>query len=130
MIWINIIYVVLWALLAFVSIFIGILDNDWTKFFDGDLLNDIFTPVILWIIGFFGDYLYNIFSYDKLTHTLSLFWTKTSYFGIEAIFILLLLSIHIPAYRACIVVLLYMSMILLKLSSLYVVCPRQKVEPV
>jgi hypothetical protein len=127
---INIIYVLLWALLAFVSTFVGILDNDWTKFFHGDLLNDIFTPILLWIAGFFGDYLYSIYSYDKTTHTLNLKWTKVSYIVIEIIFVLLLLSIHVTISRTFCVIGLYLSMISLKMASLYVVCPLQKVESI
>lgn len=130
--WINIIYVIFWGAISFVSSFIGVLDGDWSKIATGDLLYEIFNPLFIWIIAFFGDYLYTVFSLNKDTQILDVKWTKTSYVLIEIIFVFFLLSIHLTGEisRYVCVGMLYVCMMGLKTSSLYALCPRQKVESI
>ena len=61
--WINIIYVLFWGGISFISSFMGVLDGDCGKIVTGDLLYDIFNPLFIWIIAFFGEYLYIVFSF-------------------------------------------------------------------
>lgn len=129
--WINAIYVFCWGAVSFVSSFLGVLDGDLRKVISGNLLQDIFTPLFIWIIAFFGDYLYNVLSLNKNTHILNERWIKFSYVLIEALFILFLVSIHTCENgRTACIILLYLCMMLLKMSSLFVLCPRQKVESI
>ena len=72
---INLIYVIFWGIISFISSFIDVLDWDFCKIVNGDLLNDIFSPLLIWIIAFFGDYLYTIFALNKKTHILNEFCT-------------------------------------------------------
>lgn len=130
--WINIIYVVFWGIISFISSFTGVLELDFSKIEEGDLLNDIFSPLFIWIIAFFGDYLYTVFSLNKKTHILDEKWTKISYGLVEILFVIFLLNIHwtnIYGRVFCLLV-LYLCMMGLKTSSLYALCPRQKVEPI
>lgn len=129
---INLIYVIFWGIISFISSFIDVLDWDFSKIVNGDLLNDIFSPLLIWIIAFFGDYLYTIFALNKKTHILNEFWTKISYVLVELLFVILLLSIHITGNcpRIVCMVAIYMCMMGLKTSSLYALCPRQKVESI
>lgn len=130
--WINIIYIIFWGLISFISSFTGVLDWDWSKIVTGDLLHEIFNPLFIWIIAFFGDYLYTVFSLDKESQMLDDKATKASYVLIEIIFVLFLLSIHLTDSTGRIVCVsaLYACVIGLKASSLYALCPRQKVESV
>lgn len=130
--WINIIYVIFWGGISFVSSFLGVLDGDWNKIVAGDLLHDIFNPLFVWIIAFFGDYLYTVFSLNKKTQILDETWTKISYILVEILFIVFLCSIHITDDfgRIICVISLFLCMIGLKTSSLYVLCPRQKIESI
>lgn len=130
--WINIIYVLFWGGISFISSFMGALDGKWSKIVSGDLLLEIFNPLFVWIIAFFGDYLYSVFSVNKKTQILDETWTKISYVLVEVLFIVLLLSIHLTNDfgRITCVVALYLCMMGLKTSSLYALCPRQKIEAV
>ena len=129
----NIFYVIFWGIISFVSTFTYALDGDWSKFCQGDLLKEIFKPLFLWMIAFFGDYLFVIFSLDNRTQTLDDTWTATSYVAIEMIFILLLASIYFDSIswiRTVCIILLFLSILALKLASLCSPCPRQRVVPV
>lgn len=130
--WINIIYVIFWGVISFISSFTGILDWNCEQVVSKKLLNDVFTPLFIWIIAFFGDYLYNVFSLKKETQILDESWTKLSYILVEVLFIILLLSIHIKdnSGRIFCMIVMYLCMMGLKTSSLYVVCLRQKIEAV
>lgn len=126
----NIFYVIFWSIISFVSTYTYVLDGDWTKFYNGDLLNEIFKPLFLWMIAFFGDYLYVVFSLNKKTQTLDDDWTTISYVAIEMIFILLFASVcfnSIGWLRTICVILLFLSIMTLKLASLCSPCPRQRV---
>ena len=130
--WINIIYVIFWGVISFISSFTGILDWNCEQVVSKNLLNDVFTPLFIWIIAFFGDYLYNVFSLKKETQILDESWTKLSYILVEVLFIILLLSIHTKdnSGRIFCMIVMYLCMMGLKTSSLYVVCLRQKIEAV
>lgn len=130
--WINIIYVLFWGGISFLSSFVGVFKGDFSAILTGDLLREIFSPLLLWIIAFFGDYLYIIFSLNKETQILNENWTKCSYVFVEILFIVFLLSIHIscPTGRIICICSLYLCMLGLKTSSLYALCPRQKVESI
>ncbi len=126
------IYVLFWGGISFISSFMGVLDGDWNKLVAGDLLHDIFNPLFVWIIAFFGEYLYIVFSLNKKTQILDERWTKVSYVLVELLFIVLLLSIHVTGNygRMICVVALYLCMMGLKTSSLYALCPRQKIKSI
>ena len=129
--WINIIYIIFWGGISFISSFSEILDGDCSKILNGDLLHDLFNPLFIWIIAFFGDYLYTIFSLNKKTQILDEKWVRVSYVIVELLFIVLLLSLHFAdciVGRILCILALYSCVIGLKTSSLYVLCPRQKVE--
>lgn len=128
---INIAYVLFWGVVSFIATFMCVLDGDWSKVLAGDLLKDIFCPVFIWVVAFFGDYLYNILSMNKRTHMLDECWTKTTYFVIEFIFVILVVSAYWESTcgRTITLILLYICMMGLKAASLYAVCPRQKVVP-
>lgn len=130
--WTNFIYVVFWGIISFISSFVDVLKLDFSKVINGDLLNDIFTPLLIWIIAFFGDYLYTVFSINKKTHILNENWTRATYVLVEILFVIFLLSIHVTSVKIRIIsiVALYLCMIGLKTSSLHVLCPRQKVESI
>lgn len=127
---INIFYVIFWGIISFVSTFSYVFDGSWCRFLHGDLLNDLFKPIFLWIIAFFGDYLFVVYSIDKSSQTLDDNWTRISYGATELIFVLLLLSIYcnsISWLRTIFVILLFISIMTLKMASLCSPCPRQKV---
>ncbi len=129
--WLNITYVIFWRSISFVSSFPEFLQGDCINISSAeDLLNNIFSPLFLWIIAFFGDYLYTIHSFKKETQILDEKWIKISYVLVQSLFVIFLLSIHTTCTcgRAICVILLYISMIGLKTASLYVLCPRQRVE--
>lgn len=130
--WLNIIYVVFWGGISFVSSFMGVLEGDFGTIVKGDLLKDIFSPFLVWIIAFFGDYLYTVFALNKNTQILDEKWTKISYVLVEILFVVFLLSIHLTCEwsRIACVITLYLCMMGLKTSSLYALCPRQKVESI
>lgn len=130
--WINVIYVLFWGGISFISSFMGVLDGNFSVITSGDLLHEIFNPLFIWIIAFFGEYLYIIFSLNKQTQILDEAWTKVSYVLVEILFIVFLLSIHLTADygRIICVSALYLCMMGLKTSSLYALCPRQKVESI
>lgn len=130
--WINVIYVLFWGGISFISSFMGVLDGNFSVITSGDLLHEIFNPLFIWIIAFFGEYLYIIFSLNKQTQILDEAWTKVSYVLVEILFIVFLLSIHLTAGygRIICVSTLYLCMMGLKTSSLYALCPRQKVESI
>lgn len=126
---INIIYVIFWGVISFISAFAYVLDGNWSNLVNEDILNGIFSPIFIWIIAFFGDYLYTIFSLNKETQKLDATWTKISYILIEIIFVILLLNIHWTdtTGRIICIIALFISMLGLKAASLYVLCPRQKI---
>ena len=127
--WLNIIYVLSWGGISFISSFMSALDGARSPILSEDLLHDIFNPLLLWIIAFFGDYLYNVFSLNRNTHILDEKWTRISYVLVELLFIMFLLSIHLSCDwgRVGCVCVLYLCMMGLKTSSLFALCPRQKI---
>lgn len=127
--WINIIYVIFWGIVSFISSFIGVLNLEWRIFTNGDLLLDIFNPLFIWIIAFFGEYIYIISTYNVETHKLDENWTIMSFIFTFCLFVLFLLSIHImESYRIFCVLSIYICMMGLKTASLYVLCPRQPIQ--
>ena len=94
-----------------------------------DLLKDIYSPIFIWIIAFFGDYLYTLSSLNKETQILDSRWTLVSYIAIICIFINFLIGIYweCDLGRCVSMVGLFICMLGLKAASLYVLCPRQRV---
>ena len=124
--WLNLIYVLFWFGISFASFLIGLPD---VHQISSDLLKYIFSPLFLWIIAFFGDYLYTVFSLNKQTQIFNEKWIKISYVLVEILFILLFCCIKLgDCGRIICVVLLYLCMMGLKTSSLYVLCPRQRIQ--
>lgn len=127
---INIIYLIFWFIVSFVSSFLVLFEGvSWTDIISGDLLSKVFSPIFLWIVAFLGDYIYTVVSINKDTHILNPYWIKAFYILIEFIFILLFLCIHAKYNlgRTICVGLIYVCMLGLKLSSLYIACPRKKI---
>jgi len=128
----NILYLMFWGIVSFVSTFNKVLDNEWTDIAESPIKDSVLTPLFIWIIAFFGDYIYTVCLLDRDTQVLDPVWTKASYLIIEIIFILLLLELHIADawFSISFIVVLFACMIGLKAASLYVLHPRQKVETI
>lgn len=126
---INIAYILFWGIISFISSFSFVLEQEWNKIFSGDLLKDIYSPIFIWIIAFFGDYLYTLSSLNKETQILDSRWTLVSYIAIICIFINFLIGIYweCDLGRCVSMVGLFICMLGLKAASLYVLCPRQRV---
>lgn len=125
--WINIIYVLFWMVVSFCSSFLFVLDGEWRNFLNADIL----TPLYMWVIAFFGDYLFNIFSLNKENQILNECWVKVSYILIELLFILFLFCTRTECnIRLFFVIGIFILIMGLKASSLHVVAPRQKVESI
>lgn len=130
---INIAYLIFWLVVSFVSSFLVLFEGvSWEELISEDLLHKVFSPIFLWIVAFLGDYIYTVVSINEKTHILNPYWVKMFYILIEFIFIFLFLCIHIKYNlgKAICVALIYIFMLGLKLSSLYIACPRRRIESV
>lgn len=124
---INLIYVLFWTVVSFCSSFLFVLDGEWDKFLSADLI----TSLYIWVIAFFGDYLFSIFSLNKENQILNDLWVKVSYVLIELLFISFLCCTRTECYiRLIAIIVIFILIMGLKASSLHVVAPRQKVESV
>ena len=132
--WINLRFVLFWGSVSFLSTFNDVINDKWdlcSIFVNGDLVWDIFNPLLLWIIAFLGEYIFLIVNYNKETFKLDERWTIVSYRFLLALFVLFYLMIHLKeSYRIFGVILIFLCMMGLKTTSLYVVCPRQKIQSV
>lgn len=126
---INWVYLTFWGLVSFVSSNTCILEGRWSGVIEGNLLKEVLCPIFFWIAAFFGDYLYNVYSMNKSSHMISEKWTKTTYFIVELIFLVLITSVYWTSEsgRTVCVFLLFLSMMMLKAASLCAVCPRQNI---
>lgn len=129
--YLNILYVMAWAGISFVSSYNSVLELNLEIFSNGDFYKDLMTPLLIWIIAFFVDYLYTTYSIDKKNETLDVKIVAFTYVLICLIFVILLLSIHLHIYcRDIWVILLYCCMIILKGCTLYVVRPTEHIKPI
>lgn len=123
--WHNIIYIIIWAIVSMVSSFNGVLEGDFSFICTGDFYKDLMTPLLVWVIAFFADYVYTISALDRKKQELDVKWTQNSYIFIGLIFVILLLSIRLQGEyaRTIWVVALFLCMMGLKTASLFVVRP-------
>lgn len=124
------VYVLTWGVVAFVSSFMDVLHGDFSFIKVDDVSRTIFAPVLIWSIAFLVDYIYEIDKMVEGKHRLSKTWTKISYFMIAIILLSLLINVFSAslAWRIVGLVLVFLSMLTLKVSSLYVLCPEKKVR--
>ena len=125
----NVAYVLFWGVISFVSSFSNVLENNWSFVTAEDIDKVWFSPILIWAIAFFGEYIYTIFTMNENTQKLDKKWTIRSYAMIEIILTTLLLGIYVNDewWRWSSLIILYGSMMILKAASLYVVCPHQRV---
>lgn len=133
----NIVYILLWAIVSLVSSFNQIIPSikdlckgDFSCIIDGDFYTGVIAPLLIWIIAFFIDYLYQLWTIGN-NERMNEFWVKLSNFVICMVFVVLVISFfnHSTVMQQTIsVICLFVSMILLKISALYVVSPSYEVE--
>lgn len=126
------VYVIVWGIISFVSSFSDILHGEFSFVTINDIEKRVFAPVLLWSIAFFADYIYEISKLKDGVQKLDKTWSIVSYVMIEVILLALLLNVFIDAtwWRIMSIVVIFLSMMTLKASSLYVLCPVQRVERV
>lgn len=133
----NIVYTLFWAIVSLVSSFNQIISSihkivkgDFSPITDEDFYTKIISPLLIWIIAFFVDFLYQLWTIGK-NEQLNPTWIKASYFAIFSVFVTLLISLF---YHSCelqkiaSIICLFSCIILLKVSALYVVSPSYEVE--
>lgn len=125
----KIIYIAVWGIISFFSSFTCILKGDFTFITAEDISQAIFAPILIWAIAFFTDYIFVISQMDNNTHRLNKCWSITSYVVIDVILSALLINVFVSEtwWRWLSITIIYLGMMLLKASSLYVVCPMQRV---
>ena len=132
----NIIYISLWAIVSLISSFNQIIpsfrqiiNGNYSVIFKGDFYIQIIAPLLIWCIAFFVDYLYQIWTMGA-KETLNKGWIAISNIAIIVI-ILLVLGIFYHENindKRNILIGLMTCMITLKISALYVVSPSFSVE--
>lgn len=125
----NVAYVLFWGVVSFVSSFSNVLENDWSFVTAEDIDKVMFSPILIWAIAFFGEYIYTIYTMNEQTQKLDKKWTIRSYAMIEIILATLLICIYVSDewWKWLSLVIVYGCMMTLKAASLYVVCPHQRV---
>lgn len=123
------VYVLVWGVISFVSSFIDILHGDFSFITVADITKTVFPPVLIWSIAFFVDYIFEIAKLDESKQRLSKTWTIISYLMIVVILLSLLINVFCAniVWRILCVAVIFLSMMTLKTSSLYVLCPLQRV---
>ena len=126
------VYVFVWGIISFVSSFSGVLQGEFSFITKNDIEKTIFAPVLLWSVAFFADYIYEICKLKDGVQKLDKTWSVISYVVIEIILLALLLNVFVDAtwWRIISIIIIFLSMMTLKASSLYVLCPVQRVERV
>lgn len=133
----NIVYILFWAIVSLVSSFNQIIPSihkiikgDFSPITNEDFYTKIIAPLLIWIIAFFVDFLYQLCTVGK-NEQLNPFYIKTSYVAIFVVFVTLVISFFFHSnecqktvYIGC----LFSCIILLKISALYVVSPSYEVE--
>lgn len=130
-------YVLLWAIVSLVSSFNQIIPSmrdvchgDFSSVLGGDFYTQIIAPLLLWIVAFFVDTLYKLWTIGK-DEMLNKSWVKLSNIVICLVFAVLVFGCYYhetAGQKAISVVWLFVSIILLKTSALYVVSPSYEVE--
>ena len=133
----NIIYILLWTIVSLVSSYNQIIpsiqelwEGDLSSILCGIFYTDIIAPLLIWIIAFFVDYLYQLWTIGN-NEKLNTVWVKASNLAILIVFIVLVIGFfhHENIYQKTnSVICLLLCMILLKTSALYVVTPSYEVE--
>ena len=133
----NIVYVLLWAIISLVSSYNQIIPSikelcDWdlSSIFKGDFYTDVIAPLLIWVVAFFIDYLYQLWTIGN-NERLNRFWIKLSNGVICIVFAVLVISFFYHStieQKTTSVVCLFISIMLLKISALYVVSPSYEVE--
>ena len=126
----KIVYIFVWGLISFISSFTDVLKGEFSFVTLSDISKTVFAPVLIWSIAFFADYIYEISKMVEGKQKLNKSWTIISYVTIEIILLSLLVNVFKDAiwWRVTSIVVIFISMMTLKASSLYVLCPVQKVE--
>ncbi|MBO4955598.1 MAG: hypothetical protein J6C77_04270 [Muribaculaceae bacterium] len=127
---VNWVYILFWGIISFVSSFSGILEGNFDFFDRSSDATRAYAPVCIWIIAFFGDYIYTIHTMDSERQFIHQKWTEITYVLIEIIFIVSLISLfyHTSVWRTISLIILFISIIGLKAASLCVVAPRVRLQ--
>lgn len=133
----NAVYVLLWAVVSLVSSFNQIIPSfqdicsgKFSAILGGDFYTDIVAPLLIWIVAFFVDTLYQLWTVGK-NEELNKCWIKLANGVICSVFGILVFGIfyHDTDMQKTISVIgLFASVILLKISSLYVISPSFEIE--
>lgn len=123
-------YILTWGFISFISSFANVLSGEFSFISMSDISKTVFAPVLIWSVAFFADYIYEISKLVEGRQILDKCWTIVSYVAIEIILLALLINVFNDAiwWRITSIVLIFISMMTLKASSLYVLCPVQQVE--
>lgn len=133
----NIVYILLWAIISLISSYNQIIPSikdfcSWelSSILGGDFYTDVIAPLLIWVIAFFIDYLYQLWTIGK-NERLNKFWIKLSNFVVCSVFAVLVVGFFYHDtidQKTTSVICLFVSMILLKTSALYVVNPSFEIE--
>lgn len=133
----NSVYVLLWAVISLVSSYNKIIPSinelfncNFSSIIGGDFYINVIAPLLIWVVAFFIDYLYQLWTIGK-NERLNVVWVKLTYFIICLVFVVLLISFfyhETDTQKGISVIFLFISMILLKISALYVISPSFEIE--
>lgn len=123
------IYVIMWGLISLLSSYKDLIRIDVRFITEGDFYCDIITPLLIWTIAFFADYIYTISTVNLQKEELDKDWTQGTYISICLIFVILVLSLHYHEgflSRVIWILLLFFNIIRLKIASLNII--RERIE--
>ena len=126
------IYVFLWAVISLISSYNGIIKWDFSFITQNSCACEIYTPLLIWTVAFFADYIYTI-SFVSPNEELDKKWTQNTYISICCIFIILVMSAYYhktDCIKVIWMLLLFYNMIRLKIASLSIIRPEVPVKSV
>lgn len=126
------IYVFMWAAISLLSSYNSIIKGDFSFLSEDDFSCKIVTPLLIWTVAFFADYIYTISTVTP-NEELDKDWTQNTYISICSIFIILIISSY-HHESICIkivwMVLLFINIIRLKIASLSIIRPKVQLKTV
>ena len=126
------IYVFMWAAISLVSSYNSIIKGDFGFLHEKDFSCEIITPLLIWTVAFFADYIYTISTVTP-NEELDKDWTQNTYISICCIFIILIISAYhheSVCIRVVWMVLLFINIIRLKIASLSIIRPKIQLKTV
>ena len=126
------IYVFMWAAISLLSSYNSIIKGDFGFLHEKDFSCEIITPLLIWTVAFFADYIYTISTVTP-NEELDKDWTQNTYISICCIFIILIISAYhheSVCIRVVWMVLLFINIIRLKIASLSIIRPKIQLKTV